>query len=159
MNVYRACVFSVLPCILAFVVTSISSYFMILLNRCERVRQLDEGIGDIQAQIADAQAEILRGIEDAVLRKEVSLQSAAGALAEVDALLALALSARDLILVRPRVVPESVIYIKGEKCQMLFAFTWNSIFVKMGVCAYCLHINVFVPTSLCSMILILQPGG
>ncbi len=90
------------------------SVFNSQLNRCERVHQLDESIGDIQALIADAQSELLRGIEDIVLRKEVSLQSAAAALAEIDALLALALSARDLRLVRPKVVSENVIFIKGE---------------------------------------------
>ncbi len=96
------------------------------------MRQLDEGIGDIQALIADAQAELLRGIEDAVLRKEVSLQSAAAALAEVDALLALALSARDLRLVRPRVVPENVIYIKGEESQR--SFVHLELFICENVC-------------------------
>ncbi len=83
---------------------------------------MDCSIGDIQALIADTQAELIREIEDTVLRKEVPLQSAAAALAEVDALLALSSSARDLRLVRPRVVSENVIFIKGKKKNHLSSF-------------------------------------
>ncbi len=90
---------------------------------------MDDSIEDIQALIGDTQAGLLREIEDTVLRKEVPLQSAAAALAEVDALLALSSSARDLRLVRPRVVSENVIYIKGgeKRNNHLLPFVITSI--------------------------------
>ncbi len=97
---------------------------------------MDDSIGDIQALIADTQAELLREIEDTVLRKEVPLQSAAAALAEVDALLALSSSARDLRLVRPRVVSENVIFIKGEKKNRTSSFV-------------CPHQCISIYTSVC----------
>ncbi|CAM9788464.1 unnamed protein product, partial [Hapterophycus canaliculatus] len=79
------------------------------------MREVDDGIGDIQAQITDKQAKIMRELEDALIEEEGALHAAAAALAELDASLALASVATDFGFVRPEVVEDNVIMIKNGR--------------------------------------------
>ncbi|CAM9713453.1 unnamed protein product, partial [Choristocarpus tenellus] len=77
--------------------------------------ELDDEIGDIQAQIADLQASLIRHLEETVLEREGALHHAAAAMGELDATLALASVATDFGFVRPQVVEQNVIVIKNGR--------------------------------------------
>eukprot|EP00904_Undaria_pinnatifida_P009103 jgi/Undpi1/5322/HiC_scaffold_2.g00603.m1 len=66
-----------------------------------RMHEMDDGIGDIQAQITDKQAKIMRELEEALLEQEVVLHAAAASMAELDAAMSLASVAADFGFVRP----------------------------------------------------------
>ena len=85
----------------AFIFTEASrSYF-----KNDEVRELDEGIGDLDAYIKDIEALILTNIEDDILDRESELRCTFTAIAELDCTLAFAACALDNKYVRPDVVP------------------------------------------------------
>eukprot|EP00611_Tribonema_gayanum_P014800 TRINITY_DN262_c0_g1_i4.p1 TRINITY_DN262_c0_g1~~TRINITY_DN262_c0_g1_i4.p1 ORF type:complete len:897 (+),score=290.04 TRINITY_DN262_c0_g1_i4:187-2877(+) len=81
----------------------------------ELMLKLDVELGDIYADIADCKAQVVRQLEDYLLSEEVDLQATAASLAELDAVLSLASAAVDLGLVRPAVVEENVVVVKGGR--------------------------------------------
>ncbi len=85
----------------AFIFTEAGrSYF-----KNDEVRELDEGIGDLDAYIKDIEALILADMEDDILDCEGELRSTFTAIAELDCTLAFAACALDNKYVRPDVVP------------------------------------------------------
>ena len=76
---------------------------------CER---LDAEVGDIQSDILDAQACIIRELESRILAREAVLRAAADAVARVDCLLALAVAASDFGFKKPAITEDDVIIIK-----------------------------------------------
>ena len=85
----------------AFIFTEAGrSYF-----KNDEVRELDEGIGDLDAYIKDIEALIMADMEDDILDCEGELRSTFTAIAELDCTLAFAACALDNKYVRPDVVP------------------------------------------------------
>jgi hypothetical protein len=68
-----------------------------------RTDELARELGDLHAQIADAEREVLLHLADAVTDAAADVEAVAAAAAELDAVIALAVAARDLGLVRPAV--------------------------------------------------------
>jgi DNA mismatch repair protein MSH5 len=66
-----------------------------------RTQELDSHFGDLNSKIVDTEAALLRQVEEQVLEKGAELCRAANALAELDALISLALAAGELGLSRP----------------------------------------------------------
>jgi len=77
--------------------------------------ELDEYLGDIAAVIADLEASIVRQLEERVLEQEALLLTVAARLAEVDVLMAFADVSLDYRYVRPRLVADNVLYVKGAR--------------------------------------------
>ncbi|CAM9117808.1 unnamed protein product [Pylaiella littoralis] len=135
--------------------------------------EVDDGIGDIQGQITDKQAKIMRELEEALLEEEGTLHAAAVALAELDAALALASVAADFGFVRPEVVEDNVIMIKngrhplqeltvdrfipndtyvadGSRVALITGANCSgkSVYLKqVGVAVYLAHVGSFVPAE------------
>ena len=85
----------------AFIFTEAGrSYF-----KNDEARELDEGIGDLDAYIKDIEALILTNIEDDILDCEHELLCTFAAIAELDCTLAFAACALDNKYIRPDVVP------------------------------------------------------
>jgi DNA mismatch repair protein MSH5 len=85
----------------AFIFTEANRYYF----KNNEVRELDEGIGDLDAYIKDIEALILADMEDDILDCEGELRSTFTAVAELDCTLAFAACALDNKYVRPDVVP------------------------------------------------------
>ena len=79
------------------------------------VTDLDERVGDIQSSIKDRQRVLLLEIEDELLDAEPYLQRLAAMLSSLDAILSLGCVAYDMDFVRPQIVDEPLIIIKGGK--------------------------------------------
>jgi hypothetical protein len=77
--------------------------------------ELDAYFGDITGVISDLETSILRQLEERVLRYETLLLAVGGRLAELDALAAFAEVAGDFKYVRPLVVEENVLIVKGAR--------------------------------------------
>ena len=69
--------------------------------KCESCVQLDERFGDISSRIKDVEAQLVRHLEDRMVEWLPLLIAAQSALAELDCLLSLATSARELQLTKP----------------------------------------------------------
>ena len=78
-------------------------------QECER---LDDEYGDIASAIKDQEAKLIRDLESEMLHELPALKRAQHALAELDCLLALAASARDLGLTRPEITDDGATRIK-----------------------------------------------
>ncbi|CAM9207864.1 unnamed protein product [Scytosiphon promiscuus] len=138
------------------------------------MREVDDGIGDIQAQITDKQAKIMRELEEALIEEEGAVHAAAAVLAELDASLALASVATDFGFVRPEVVEDNVIMIKngrhplqeltvdrfipndtyiadGSRVALITGANCSgkSVYLKqqVGVLVYLAHVGSFVPAE------------
>eukprot|EP00752_Nemacystus_decipiens_P013400 g11865.t1 len=137
------------------------------------MHDVDDGIGDIQGKITDKQAKIMRELEEALLEEEGSFHTAAAALAELDAALALAAVAGDFGFVRPEVVEDNVIMIKngrhplqehtvdhfipndtyiadGSRVALITGANCSgkSVYLKqVGVAVYLAHVGSFVPAE------------
>ncbi|CAM9190733.1 unnamed protein product, partial [Chrysoparadoxa australica] len=90
--------------------TATATYF-----KNERMIELDESVGDIQASMSDMQASLIRDLENVIMREEAHIQLANTAVAELDALLSLASAAVELRFTRPSVVDEDVLMIKNGR--------------------------------------------
>eukprot|EP00903_Cladosiphon_okamuranus_P011998 g11267.t1 len=137
------------------------------------MHDVDDGIGDIQGKITDKQAKIMRELEEALLEEEGAFHTAAAALAELDAALALAAVAADFGFVRPEVVEDNVIMIKngrhplqehtvdhfipndtyiadGSRVALITGANCSgkSVYLKqVGVAVYLAHVGSFVPAE------------
>ncbi|CAM9138091.1 unnamed protein product, partial [Laminaria digitata] len=139
-----------------------------------RMHEMDDGIGDIQAQITDKQAKIMRELEEALLEQEVVLHAAAASMAELDAAMSLASVASDFGFVRPVVVEDNVIMIKNGRHPLQQELTVDhfipndtyiadggrvavitgancsgkSVYLKqVGVAVFLAHVGSFVPAE------------
>lgn len=81
--------------------------------KTERVRELDESIGDIKGIINDMESSIVRELEINVLEHANVLRKAASCLYHLDCIVSLALAAKEFGFVRPQVVETEGICIEG----------------------------------------------
>ena len=90
--------------------TDAGSYF-----KNNKMRTMDRELGDLWAQICDTEIEISHELAQRVLEKELFLVIASDLCGQLDALLALAHGASEYKLVRPRMVEDNVIDIRGGR--------------------------------------------
>jgi DNA mismatch repair protein MSH5 len=98
--------------------------------------------GDVAAVIADLEASIARQLEDKVLEYEHVLLAAGTRLAELDVLAAFAEVAQDYGYVRPRMVSDNVLFVKGARHPLQE-----------------LTVDAFVPNDIAVSGLVILPGG
>lgn len=135
------------------------------------VRRLDSEIGDISSDIADIQKAILLGLEEEVVQCELDIVALYHTLAELDAYISLGEIAIQYNLVKPHIVEDTILVIKGGRhlLQELTVDTFiandtfvssdrnialitgpngsgKSIYLKqVGLITYLAHIGSFVP--------------
>ncbi|KAF8578057.1 hypothetical protein K439DRAFT_1654890 [Ramaria rubella] len=90
--------------------TEKSAYF-----KSPKMQDLDHHIGDLYPAIVDREIEIMQTLEEKVLRYNDAITSTCDACAELDCLLSLSEASRTYDYVRPHMVEESVIDIKGGR--------------------------------------------
>jgi len=91
-------------------VTESHAYF-----KNNRMRSMDQELGDLWAMICDMEIEISHDLAQRVLKKEEFLVQASDLCGELDSLLALAHGACEYKLARPRMVEENVIDVKAGR--------------------------------------------
>ena len=91
-------------------VTDTGAYF-----KNDKMRTMDQELGDLWAIICDIEIEISHGLAERVLEKEDFLVEASELCGELDSLLALAHGACEYKLSRPRMVEENIIDIKAGR--------------------------------------------
>ena len=77
--------------------------------------RLDSQLGDLKSNISDLQKKILLSVEDVVLDSESQMQRLNECISTLDVLLALATASKSGRMVRPEIVPERVVAIKGGR--------------------------------------------
>ncbi|XP_078316540.1 mutS protein homolog 5-like isoform X2 [Crassostrea virginica] len=83
--------------------------------KSERTRELDVLLGDTQCEITDQETAIMHKLQNAILESYRTLTEVQDLCAELDCLLSLAASATEFNYVKPSVVTEDVIDIKGGR--------------------------------------------
>jgi DNA mismatch repair ATPase MutS len=86
------------------------SYF-----RNNATERLDDQLGDLKSDISDLQKKILLSVEDVLLDNEPQMQRLNECISTLDVLLALATVSKSGRMVRPEIVPERVVAIKGGR--------------------------------------------
>ncbi|CAK9302458.1 unnamed protein product [Gordionus sp. m RMFG-2023] len=81
----------------------------------ERMRKLDEELGDINKDINDIQLNILHQLENTILKKYELLGIIADIVAELDCLIALSISAKEFALCKPLITNKNIICIENGR--------------------------------------------
>lgn len=132
---------------------------------------MDETIGDIKSEILDLQKQCLLDIEEIIINQEVFIFYMSGCIATLDATMSLSLVARENKLIRPNMIDDNILVIKGGRHLLqeltVESFVPNdtfagndknisiitgpngsgkSIYLKqIGIITYLAHIGSFVP--------------
>ncbi|RDH18348.1 DNA mismatch repair protein Msh5 [Aspergillus niger ATCC 13496] len=91
-----------------------------------RMREMDDKLGDIYGIICEREIEIVYDLAQRVLQYEEVLLEASDICGQIDSLLAMAHAASSYKLVRPKMVQEDVIKIKGGRRHILQELTVSS---------------------------------
>ncbi|CAH2314353.1 mutS homolog 5 [Pelobates cultripes] len=87
--------------------------------RSARTRELDSLLGDLHCDIRDHETMIMHQMQTLILEKSAVLYDVIEYVGQLDALLALAVSARENGFVRPHYVPSNTIYIKEGRHPLM----------------------------------------
>lgn len=102
----------------------------------DTMRELDQDLGDLWAQICETEIEVSHSLAQQVLEKELFLITASDLCGQLDALLALAHGAVQYQLVQPRMVKENIIEIKAGRHMIqeltVPAYVVNDTFIRGG---------------------------